>query len=164
MAGHAAHDHKAAMRFATAADGLVEGAQHAEEIGIELTPVVSERQLLRLADDPEARVGDDDAGHDALRRKLRDHACDVTIHGDIAAVRARLPPAPAQLRRQRLQLLVAPRHQRHANPRRANSRASPAPIPEEAPVIRTVVLAADADMARHCITRPASAPKVSLTG
>ncbi len=140
VARHAAHDDEAPARLAQCADGFVKGPQHTEHIGFELPAIVRERQFLRTPNHAEARIRDDDARPQVLFRQLGYHARNVTVDRDVAGMRGCLATAPHATPRPATR---AARRRRATSatrmPRRTNSRARPAPIPEDAPVISTAV-------------------------
>jgi hypothetical protein len=93
----------------------MKGAQNTVHVGFELPAVVIQRQIPRVAHHAEAGIGHDNVRRHSLGREQAHDSGDIAVDRDIAAMRTRLSARRAQLGRQRLELLDAARHQRHAH-------------------------------------------------
>ena len=138
MTGDAADDDQPAAASLELGERGVDGAQDAEDVGLELTVVVVQRQPLHRANDAEAGVGHghvDAAERRARRRRRRARGRRRrSRHRQSASARRPLARSrrPARSRRS-----VRRAASTRLAPSRAKARASAAPIPDEAPVMRT---------------------------
>src|SRR2546422_913432 len=94
-------------------EGRVHRSQDAEDVGLELAAIVVEREGLEGADDPEARVGDDDVELAEGCPGKGGGALEVTITGDVAGDHQSTAPALRDLRRERLEPVLPARREDH---------------------------------------------------
>ena len=132
-ARHAPEEPDAPARALQRPDGRLHRAQDAEDVRLELPSIIVDRELLDGPHEADSRVRDDDVEVAERRERLANGALDGGVVRDVACDRARI----FQLARELLQAIFAPSEEATCAPRLSYSRARAAPIPEEAPVIKT---------------------------
>ena len=92
------------------------GAQDAEDVGLELAPVVVEVEVGEAAGHPEPRVGDDDVEPAELGDGGRDRLFEVAVAGHVARDRERARPGAGEFVGERRDPVDAAREQGHRRP------------------------------------------------
>ena len=87
----------------------MDGAQDAEDVGLELAPVVLEPETIHAADDAEAGVRHHDVDPPQGLHGDRRRALHVAVHGDVAGDGERAPAPRLDLRRERPEPVETPR-------------------------------------------------------
>src|SRR5262249_46764752 len=151
MAADAAHHDEPPARSLEIVERSVHGSQHPEHVGLELPAVILERQPLERAHHPAAGIRHHHHAFSELRSATHPSSAiypihppppppppstspsRVTSHGTATTPRPFCASSAASACSRSTRR--APRAR--SAPRRANSRASPAPMPAEAPVMKT---------------------------